>query len=259
MTTRSPTKDGRRPRVVGVIMSQTDLDLAIRMRERPDLFELRLDHLVRLPSVAAATCGATEIVDELEEKVSRLRAPLIVTARHPKEGGANKLNLRERRDLLSRFLPHARYIDIELRSAAALHSLCKLARKKNVRRIISFHDLKTTPDLHGLQVKARRAKSLGADIFKVATRTDTPAQLARLLDFITKKDLDLATGRVRPIGGLAVSAMGIGKLGAISRVLLAYRGSALVYGSVSAASDIEGQMSLEQLRTFGIGSRTRAF
>ena len=147
MTTRSPTKDGRRPRVVGVIMSQTDLDLAIRMRERPDLFELRLDHLVRPPSVAAATCGATDIADELEEKVSRLRAPLIVTARHPQEGGANKLNLRQRRDLLSRFLPHARYIDIELRSAAALHSLSKLARKKNVRRIISFHDLKATPDL----------------------------------------------------------------------------------------------------------------
>jgi 3-dehydroquinate dehydratase-1 len=248
MTTRSPTKDGRRPRVVGVIMSQMDLDLAIRMRERPDLFELRLDHLVPAPSVAPASYGAAGIVGELKKKVSRLRAPLIVTARHPREGGANKLNLRQRRDLLSRFLPHARYIDIELRSAADLRPLCKLARKKNVQRIISFHDLKATPDLRRLQVKARRAKSLGADIFKVATRTDTPAQLARLLDFITKKDL-----------GLAVSAMGIGKLGAVSRVLVAYRGSALVYGSVSAASDIEGQMSLEQLRAFGIGSGTRVF
>jgi 3-dehydroquinate dehydratase-1 len=219
------------------------------MRERPDLFELRLDHLVPPPSVAPATHGAAGIVGELEKKISRLRAPLIVTARHPQEGGANQLNLRQRRDLLSRFLPHARYIDIELRSAADLRPLCKLARKKNVRRIISFHDLKATPDLGRLQVKARRAKSLGADIFKVATRTDTPAQLARLLDFITKKK-DL---------GLAVSAMGIGKLGAVSRVLLACRGSALVYGSVAAATDIEGQMSLEQLRTFGIGSRTRVF
>jgi 3-dehydroquinate dehydratase-1 len=239
MTTRSPTRDGPRPRVAGVIMSQTDLDLAILMRERPDLFELRLDHLAG-PTAAG--------LDGLEEKISRLRAPLIITARHPQEGGANKLNLRQRRDLLSRFLPRARYIDIELRSAAAFHSLCKLAQKKNVQRIISFHDLKATPDFGGLQVKARRAKSLGADIFKVATRTDTPAQLARLLDFMTKKDLDLS-----------VSAMGIGKLGAISRVLLAFRGSALVYGSVATASEIEGQMSLEQLRAFGIGSRTRVF
>ena len=236
MTPRRSANDRRLlPRVVGVIRSLADLDFAIRMRKPPDLFELRLDHLVR-------------IIEGLEEKVSRLRVPLIVTARHPQEGGANQLNLRERRNLLSRFLPHARYIDIELRSAAALRLLCKLARKKNVQRIISFHDLKATPDLGGLQVKARRAKSLGADIFKVATRTDTPAQLARLLDFITKKDHDLA-----------VSAMGVGKLGAISRVLLAYRGSALVYGSVAAASEIEGQMSLEQLRAFGIGSRMRVF
>jgi len=235
MTVARPTERRRRPRVVGVIMSRADLNFAIQMLKPPDLFELRLDHLAG-------------IIDEVENKISRLRSPLIVTARHPQEGGANQLNLRQRRDLLSRFLPHARYIDIELRSAAALQSLCKLARKKNVRRIISFHDLKATPDLARLRVKARKAKSLGADIFKVATRTDTPAQLARLLDFITKKDRDLA-----------VSAMGIGKLGAISRVLLARCGSVLVYASVAATTDIEGQMSLEQLRTFGIGSRRRVF
>jgi 3-dehydroquinate dehydratase-1 len=235
MTTRSLTAQGPRPRVVGVITSRRNLDLAIRMRKLPDLFELRLDHLV-----GPAAAG----LDELEEKMSRLRAPLIVTARHPQEGGANRLNLGQRHDLLSRFLPHARSIDFELRSAAALNSLLRLAQKKNVRRIISFHDLKATPDSGVLQVKARRAKSLGADIFKVATRTDTPAQLARLLDFITKKDLDLP-----------VSAMGIGKLGAISRILLAYRGSVLIYASVAAATDIEGQISLEQLRRFGIGRR----
>jgi 3-dehydroquinate dehydratase len=48
--------------------------------------------------------------------------------------------------------------------------------------------------------------------------------------------------------------MGIGKLGAISRVLLARCGSVLVYASVAAATDIEGQMSLEQLRALGIGA-----
>ena len=231
MTTRSLTAHGPRPRVVGVITSRRNLDLAIRMRKLPDLFELRLDHLMD-PAAAG--------LDELEEKMSRLRAPLIVTARHPQEGGANRLNLGQRHDLLSRFLPHARYIDFELRSAAALHLLLRLAQKKNVRRIISFHNLKSTPDSRSLRVRARTAKSFGADIFKVATRTDTPVQLAQLLDFMTNKDVDLA-----------VSVMGIGKLGAISRVLLAYCGSALVYVSLGE-SDIEGQLSLEQLRAFGI-------
>ena len=92
--------------------------------------------------------------------------------------------------------------------------------------------------------KARAAKACGANIFKIATRTDTPIELMRLLDFVTTKSVNLS-----------VSAMGIGRLGAISRVLLARAGSALVYASVGAASDIEGQLSLEQLRALGIASR----
>jgi len=227
MTGGSSANDRPRPRLVGVIMSSASLDFAIRMRQPPDLFELRLDHLVRM-------------VDELENKFSRLRAPLIITARHSQEGGANKLALRERRDLLSRFLRRAHYVDVELRSASALRSVLELAREKNVRRIISFHSLKSTPGSRSLRRKARAAKAHGADIFKVATRTDTPAQLARLLAFVTKKDVDLA-----------VSGMGIGKLGAISRVLLSRAGSVLVYASLRD-TDIEGQMSLEQLRAFGI-------
>jgi len=49
--------------------------------------------------------------------------------------------------------------------------------------------------------------------------------------------------------------MGIGKLGAISRILLARAASALVYASLTAAVDIEGQLSLDQLRALGIASR----
>jgi len=54
----------------------------------------------------------------------------------------------------------------------------------------------------------------------------------------------------RPLD-LALAVMGIGKLGAISRVLLARAGSVLIYASVGAVTDVEGQLSLEQLRTLG--------
>jgi len=228
MTALRATAERPRPRVVGVIASRADLDRAVRMRRPPDLFEVRLDCLVRL-------------VEQLENKLKRLRAPVIITARHPREGGANKLSLRQRRNLLTRFLPHARYVDVELRSAFALDSFLRLAEQKKVRRIISFHNFKSTPPPRILSTKARAAEAHGANIFKVATRTDTPVQLARLLSFITNKNVDLP-----------VSAMGIGKLGAISRVLLARAGSALVYGSIARGSDIEGQLSLEQLRALGM-------
>jgi len=219
----------RRPRVVGVIASRADLDLAVRIRRPPDLFELRLDCLAAM-------------ADQVESALPKLRRPLIITARDPHEGGANKLRLRQRRDLLGRFLKHANYMDVELRSAPALRPLLKLAEYKNVRRIISFHNFKSTPSARILAAKAREAKSQHADIFKIATRTDTPMELGRLVEFMTSNRLDLA-----------LAVMGIGKLGAISRVLLARAGSVLIYASIGGASDVEGQLSLEQLRVLGFG------
>lgn len=242
MTARSSAT--HRPRVVGVIASRADLGRALRIRKPPDLFELRLDHLAAIVEQHRKFTRARDLSWELENKLQRLRAPLIITARHPQEGGANKLSLRQRRDLLTRFLLHAECVDVELRSASALRSLLMLARQKKVRCIISFHDFTSTPPLRVLYAKARAAKTHGADIFKVATRTDTPVQLARLLDFVTKRNVNLS-----------VAAMGIGKLGAISRVLLARAGSALVYASVATGTEIEGQIPLEQLRSLGIASR----
>ena len=239
MTARSSAT--KRSRVVGVITSRADLGRALGMRKPPDLFELRLDHLAGIVDQHRKSSRARDLWSELENKLPRLRAPLIITARHSQEGGANNLSLRQRHDLLTRFLPHADYVDVELRSASALRSLLILAKQKKVRRIISFHNFKSTPPPRVLVAKARAAKACGANIFKVATRTDTPIELTRLLDFVTKKSVNLS-----------VAAMGIGKLGAISRVLLARAGSALVYASVAARPDIEGQLSLEQLRSLGL-------
>jgi 3-dehydroquinate dehydratase-1 len=227
MIARRSTK--RRTRVIGVITSRADLERALRMRRPPDLFELRLDRLAGM-------------ADQLENVLPKLRTPLIITARHPREGGARKLRLRQRQDLLAKFLNHAHHIDVDLRSAPALRSLLKLAEKKNVRRIISLHNFKSTPTARILAAKAREARSHGADIFKVATRTDTPTELGRLLEFITKNPVNVR-----------LAVMGIGRLGAISRVLLARADSVLIYASLGPVTDVEGQLSLEQLRALGFG------
>ena len=70
-------------------------------------------------------------------------------------------------------------------------------------------------------------------------------ELGRLLDFITKNRVDVP-----------LAVMGIGRLGAISRVLLARAGSVLIYASVGAVTDIEGQLSLEQFRALGFARGT---
>lgn len=207
------------PRIVGVISSLEDLRRAVRLRRPPDFFELRLDALVRH-------------LDEIE--IVKLSAPLILTARHPREGGANNLASRARRDLLLRFLPRAHTIDIELRSAPAFLSILELARAKKIRRIISFHDFKNTPPAFRLREKARAAQEMGADIFKVATRTDTSDELNRLLDFYDSTRM-------------SVAAMGLGRLGKAARRELMRRGSALNYAHLRGIG-IAGQPSLRDAR-----------
>jgi 3-dehydroquinate dehydratase-1 len=225
MTGESPvkTRTAQRCQIVGVIATGADLAGATALPEPPDLFELRLDHLLPL-------------LDELEKKVGGLRAPLIVTARHSAEGGAHTLSTARRRELLARFLPYARYVDIELRSAESFHALLNSLPHRNVTRILSLHDFDSTPSPRSLHAKARKAKSMGASIFKVATRADTAAQLGRLLEFVSQDE-----------AGLAVSVMGVGRLGAVSRLALAACGSAMAYAAL-ADPQLEGQLTVEQMQ-----------
>jgi 3-dehydroquinate dehydratase-1 len=230
MTTRAPVKEQPLPLIVAVIASAADLHVARQLRKPPDLFELRLDHF-------------SDTAADLENRLSMLGAPLVITARHPHEGGANNLSAQKRRELLLRFLPRARYVDIELRSVSALSPLLARARSKNVGLIISFHDLNSTPTARSLHAKALAAKSCGADIFKVATRTDSRPQLGRLLDFVTNHNIDLA-----------VSAMGLGKFGAKSRRELMRHGSILNYAHLGRGQ-VSGQPSLSEIRRWAAGVR----
>lgn len=223
MTTRKRVKASE-PQIVAVIASPADLNAAIALKELPDLFELRLDSLFPITS-------------RLEKRIFRLRAPLIIAVRDPREGGTGKLSFEKRSDLLLRFLSRANYIDVELRSARKFKSLLARAQKNNTRRVLSYHDFQSTPTSRSLCAKARIARSLGADVFKVATHTDTPAAVARLIDFIVHKNIDLP-----------VSAMGMGRLGALSRLLLARSGSVLNYASLGRPN-VEGQTSIALLRS----------
>ncbi len=212
-----------RPRSVGVIFSEQSLLRALRVRKPPDLFELRLDRLLA-------------VIPKLSAIIPQLRAPLIITARSPFEGGANDLSLARRRGLFMRFLPEASFVDVELSSAPVFSTLIKRVRARNLQLILSLHDLTTTPTLADLQAAARRAHSLGADIFKVATRTDRPAQLRTLIEFVQS-----------PSCLIPISAMGLGLLGRVSRKRLAHAGSILNYAHLGRPM-VEGQWSLAQLR-----------
>jgi 3-dehydroquinate dehydratase-1 len=211
------------PQIVGVIYSRSDFQRALRMRNPPDLFELRLDRI-------------NDCLDEIQADVAQLPAPLIITARHPREGGADGLSARRRRELLLEFASRGAYIDIELRAKRSFEAVLQSAAAAGIRKIISFHDFKSTPSAGRLDEIAANARSSGADVVKIATRTDTEFQTRTLLDFYDRHR------RQGP-----VAAMGIGKFGRASRLELARRGAALNYAHLGSAS-VPGQLSVRDLR-----------
>jgi len=204
--------------LVGVIASIDELRLATRMRAPPDLFELRLDHLPNLH----------------ESQLLKLRRPLIITARHPAEGG-KKLQP-GRRNLLLKFLPRAKFVDIELRSLRELHAVWDEARRLRVGRICSFHDFKRTPEPVVLHKKLLGARKAGADVFKVVTRADTLRDLLTLFEFLWSE-----------LSSMRLCVMAMGKFGPISRLFFCDAGSSFIYAPLRHPLH-HGQLTFRQLR-----------
>ena len=202
--------------LVGVIASTDELRLATRMRAPPDLFELRLDHL---PDLHVS-------------QLSRLSRPLIITARHPAEGGKRC----DRKNLLRKFLPYAKFVDIELRSLRELREIWAEARRLAVGRICSVHDFQRTPELSVLRKQFSRSRKANADVFKLVTRADSLRNLLTLFEFLwTQSSL------------VPVCVMAVGKLGPISRLLFREAGSVFIYAPLRHALH-DGQLTLSQLR-----------
>ena len=221
----SATKQGSsaKRRLVAVIASDADLQRARRLRHLPDYFELRLD----------ALDGA---IEQTLTAAAGLRAPLIISARHPAEGGLNQLSVAARRRLLLRSLPAAAFVDVELRSVRQLAAVLDSARDLHVGRILSVHDLRGTPEPRALKQMARVATQNDAEVFKIVTRTDDAEQQARLVAFFLM---------MKP--RIAISVMSVGRYARELRLFFARHGSALSYTHLGTPR-FEGQWSFAELR-----------
>jgi 3-dehydroquinate dehydratase-1 len=209
--------------IVGTIHSPGSLKTALGLREGAvDFLEIRVDSF------------ATDLAP-LNRALPRLRIPRIVTVRHPAEGGANALGFARRRELYREFLPHAEMIDVELRSAEKLADILGEAQATGVKVILSSHDFRRTPATATLQKCMARAHRAGADVCKIAARADRAAELHRLLG--------LLAGAQR----IPLSVMAMGRLGKVSRLVLASAGSVLNYGYLHRAN-ASGQWEARELK-----------
>ena len=128
----------------------------------------------------------------------------------------------------------AALVDIEILSLRGMEAVLREARKARAGVIASFHDFQKTPTTARLEDLVKQAVDAGADVLKIATHTNSPGDVARLLNLLERSPMPTAV-------------MGMGPLGMASRVMLAAAGSALNYGWLHQPN-VTGQWSAKDLR-----------
>jgi len=216
-----------RPLAVGVIPDPATLQLwagmTVAQREAScDVIELRLDTLKIDPL-------------DLRSALTGNQTPVLLTARHPAEGGQGTQEAAGRIALLEPLLDLAALVDIELRSAMEMRPLVQKAQGRGIRVMGSFHDFQTTPGEEVLRGAINFAQPAGLDAVKIATFMNNAADLTRMITLTSE------------VHRLRLSSMGMGPLGRVSRLVLAKCGSLLNYGYLGE-SNAPGQWPAARLK-----------
>lgn len=215
------------PQVVATVTQPEDL-VWLGAGHEPicDLLEYRLDNLLPAESAAA-------------ERMAASPRPVLLTVRRPDEGGASDLDDARRLALYRRHLATAALVDTEAKSLAtpAFAGFAAEVRASGGRLVASYHDFTGFPGRDLVADRLAEAYALGADIAKVAVVVTTMAELHALVELV---EYHRANGR-------AVSAMGMGPLGKLSRLVLAKAGSCLNYGYLHT-ENAPGQWAAAELQ-----------
>jgi 3-dehydroquinate dehydratase-1 len=213
---------GSRPAVVAA-GGEADLD-ALFAADAADVLELRAD-LFAAPR--------PDVVRAALERIRGAGKPVLLTVRAASEGGrAMPEDLRA--ELYRTGLALADAIDVEIASRALAEDLIPRARSAARTVILSAHDMAATPSPHTLRALVGRARSLGADLPKLATSTSTLDDLQGLLE---------VTLAERAAG---IVTLGMGSLGPLSRLVLPAAGSLLTYGAAGSGT-APGQQPVAEL------------
>jgi len=222
MENLSTAIQSHQPLVVGSVGNNRALKLPIEATDC-DLVELRLD-----------TLGTGPDIRQFAEN-QRASHPLLLTARHPDEGGSHDLSSLQRTKILTDFLPLGSLLDLELRSLPEMGVLWEEARDRGLIRISSWHDFERCPSQSELRETIAAMAEAGASVAKCAFWLGCPADLQRIAESLENPPLPLAL-------------MGMGPLAPSSRLLAAHFGSVLNYGYLGEDPTAPGQWPVRLLR-----------
>jgi 3-dehydroquinate dehydratase type I len=214
---------GTASRIVGVISQGETLQRLATGGEREcDIIELRLD------LVGPDTPRWLEDAQAIEAR----GLPIIVTIRLSEEGGQWKRADEARLPLFEKALSHLAAVDIELRSPL-VERVSALARQHQRALIVSHHDFEKTASLDELRAIMTRAAKYGT-VAKIAVSTRSEQDIATLRALLHEEC---------PV---PLCLLGMGPLGAQTRVEFPKLGSCLTYGYLDAPV-ASGQISAGEL------------
>lgn len=201
-----------------------------------DIVEFRGDFYENLQNL--------DVLKETMQALSEILSEyiLLFTIRSEKEGGEqlakNSPDIHE----VTRFVitnQLSDMVDVELFSGdVEVAETVSLAKKNDVKVIMSNHDFKTTPEIDEIIKRLRMMQERGADIAKIAVMPENKIQFLNLL---TATEIMQSTYAEIPL--LTIS---MGKKGALSRVCGEIFGSSITFASLSQAS-APGQIPVEKM------------
>lgn len=179
------------------------------------LVELRIDYVLR-------TVNLTRLTEERP-------TPTIITCRRPKDGGKWRGSESDRVFLLrSAIAAGVDYVDMEEDIAD------QIRRFGNTKRIVSYHNLRETPD----NIAEIHASMLDKDpdIIKIATYANSPRDNLRVLRLIQNS----------PVPTVAFC---MGEFGSISRIICRKFGAPFSYAALTAERSVApGQFTFTQMK-----------
>ncbi len=219
------------PRIVIGLNDATPLHLIQEARQSGlDVIELRIDQY-----------SSFDRKHVLQEVVKFRDVPTIATIRLSAEGGGWNLSEKERLSLFKEVIPEVNAIDIELSAETILPDVIQATHAAKKIAIISYHNFDGTPALSELNGVADKAKSLGADIVKIA------ALAVKQEDIQTLARFTIANAKKN------IVAIAMGSEGTLSRVFFPALGSLLTYahlGQPTAPGQLGYRELFELLRKF---------
>lgn len=178
------------------------------------LVELRLDYIARAVS--------------LSRLLKDRPCPVVITVRRPADGGKWAGTEADRLMLLRQAIAEGvEYVDLEEDIAG------QVPRFGKTKRIVSYHNFQETPD--DLPALHARLAALDADVVKIATMAQSPADNLRMLRLVRDSE--------QPTAGLCM-----GEMGTPSRLLAGKFGAPFTYATFHVDRTMApGQLSYQQM------------